>query len=341
MTDWTAPEQGPRRHSGLETLCGHLEAMLWGGAAAAVLASTPADQLADRSDALTLVTLPAWDWRLPCMAIGRKGVEHGTGEALLMPVRLDWGGNDALVRLVPQDQPETEFSWTACSMGWSDSGDVQLSHFEKVCPETELVSILMPRSRSAAGTGRTMGDQLRELVRDGHQSQWQLLFSLEPFITSTVRKAHAAVSHEIGEARGGVAAVLHETGIEHIVNTMMLGESSEGTTGGASVPRLLEHCLQPDRFAKVDPLMYLRRNLRRDAEDLVRRAIGDPRIGPKIRRLAATMPGATVDEVVAAYRREHPQDRLSLARAEAALSVGPDPMARSVLLDPETNGSAR
>lgn len=257
-----------------------------------------------------------------------------------MPVRLDWGGNEALVRIEDPADPPDVYRWTARSMGWNDSGSIQLHQGADSSLEL-LTGILDLSTGSTTGIGRATVDQLRELSRAGHQSKWQLLFSLEPFITSTVRKAHSAVSHEIGELTGRVRAVLHETGIEHVVNTMMLGEPVEGTVRGASVPRLLEQCLEPDRFARVDPLMFLRRNLRRDAEEHVRRAIGDPRIGPKIRRIAAAMPGATVDEVVEAYRREHPQDRLSTARAEAALSVGSDPMARSVLLDPETNVGAR
>jgi hypothetical protein len=149
------------------------------------------------------------------------------------------------------------------------------------------------------------------------------------------------VSHEIGELTGRVQSVLHETGIEQVVNVMMVGDPATESSEGASVSRLLEQCLRPDRFSKVDPLMFLSRNLRRDAEDHIRRAIGDPRVGPKVRRVAASMPGAGLEEIVEAYRREHPQDKLSTARAQAALQVGADPMARSVLLDPETNRGAR
>ncbi|MFC7400913.1 hypothetical protein ACFQQD_01145 [Citricoccus sp. GCM10030269] len=168
-----------------------------------------------------------------------------------------------------------------------------------------------------------------------------MLFSLEPFVMATVRKAHSAVSHEIGELTGRVQSVLHETGIEQVVNIMMVGDAAVDSTEEASVSRLVEQCLRHDRFAKVDPLMFFSRNLRRDAEDHVRRAIGDPRIGPKIRRVAARMPGAGLEEIVEEYRRVHPQDKLSTARAQAALNVGSDPMALSVLLDPETNRGAQ
>ncbi|MFC0249959.1 hypothetical protein ACFFIO_15735 [Citricoccus parietis] len=354
-----APDGGgsaPRRHPTLESLCSHLESILWGRAAEQLLAAGPTAGAAPGTVAengagpRTLVLLPAWDWRLPAMEIGRKGRDHESGETLLMPVRLDWGGNDALIRVEGPEGPERPYRWTAHSMGWADSGD--LSHPGELRPNnsqraknpsrvTSLNAIVSDGNYSAPGIHRYTVEGLHDLVRAGRHSQWQLLFSLEPFVTATVHKAHSAVSHEIGALSGRVQAVLHETGIEQVVNVMMVGETAVDSAEDASVSRLLEHCLRPDRFAKVDPLMYLSRNLRRDAEDHIRRAIGDPRIGPKVRRVAAQMPGATLDEIVAAYRLEHPQDKLSTARAQAALNVGSDPMARSVLIDPETNRGAR
>lgn len=345
-------ESTPRRHPTLDSLCSHLESILWGRAAERLLSidgAVPA-VAAGEVGSRTLVLLPAWDWRLPAMKIGRKGRDHESGETLLMPVRLDWGGNDALVQLVRHEGPARPFRWTAQSMGWSDTGEwadagelsSHISHqAEKPSRVTSLNAIVSDENYSAPGIQCFTAQSLHDLVRAGRQSQWQLLFSLEPFVTATVHKAHAAVSHEIGALTGRVQTVLHETGIEQVVNVMMVGDTAVDSTEGASVSRLLEHCLRPDRFAKVDPLMYLSRNLRRDAEDHIRRAIGDPRIGPKVRRVAAQMPGATLEEIVAAYRLEHPQDKLSTSRAQAALNVGSDPMARSVLIDPETNRGAR
>jgi hypothetical protein len=325
----------PQRHAALEALCGRLESILWGRAAQALReAGLPEGEW-------DVVLLPAWDWRLPSMEIGRKGQDHASGEALLMPVRLDWGGNDALLQLADPAGPPPSYRWTAHSMGWGDEGEIQLN----ICRSGPCQGLrdgrVSPDNHSAPGIRRCTVEDLDELVRAGRQSQWHLLFSLEPFVTSTVRKAHSAVSHEIGESTGRFQPVLHDTGIEQIVNVMMVGEPTAEGVDTPSVPRLLEQCLRHDRFTKVDPLMFLRRNLRRDAEDQVRRAIGDPRIGPKVRRVARQMPGATLEEIVAAYRLEHPQDKLSTARAQAALQVGSDPMAHSVALDPETNRGAR
>jgi hypothetical protein len=325
----------PQRHAALEALCGRLESILWGRAADTLReAGCPAGEW-------DVVLLPAWDWRLPAMEVGRKGLDHESGEALLMPVRLDWGGNDALVRLEDPAQRPASYRWTAHSMGWSDAGELQPNNSRSASRRGLRDAIVTDGNNSAPGIRRRTVADLDELVRAGRQSQWQLLFSLEPFVTSTVRKAHSAVSHEIGEMTGRIQSVLHDTGIEQIVNVMMVGEPTAGVADTPSVPRLLEQCLRHDRFTKVDPLMFLRRNLRRDAEEQIRRAIGDPRVGPKVRRIARQMPGASLEEIVAAYRLEHPGDKLSTARAEAALQVVSDPMARSVALDPETNRGAR
>ncbi len=330
-----AEDGQPRRHPVLETFCRRLESILWGRAAETLRdAGRPAGER-------EVLLLPMWDWRLPAMEIGRKGLDHETGAALLMPVRLDWGGNDALLHLVDPAGPSPSYRWTAHSMGWGDTGEFQPNSSRSASHPGLCDGIVGSDNHYAPGIRRCAVEDLDELVRAGRQSQWQLLFSLEPFVTSTVHKAHSAVSHEISELTGRFQPVLHDTGIEQIVNVLMVGEPTAGVADTPSVPRLLEQCLRHDRFTTVDPLMFLRRNLRRDAEDQVRRAIGDPRIGPKVRRLARQMPGASVGEIVAAYRLEHPKDRLSTARAEAALQVGSDPMARSVALDPETNRGAR
>lgn len=325
----------PQRHALLDEFCGRLQSILWGRAARRLLQTGIPEGHRD------VHLLPVWDWRLPAMTIGRKGRDHESGEALLMPVRLDFGGNDALVRLVDPQDPTPSYSWTAHSMGWTDRGELQSRSSRSAARQARSAGIVTTGNNSAPGIVHRAVEDLEDLVRIGRQSQWQLLFSLEPFVASTVHKAHSAVSHEIGETTGRVQPVLHDTGIEQIVNVLMVGESTAEGVDSPSVPRLLEQCLRHDRFTKVDPLMFLRRNLRRDAEEHIRRAIGDPRIGPKVRRVARRMPGATTEQVVAAYRLEYPQDKLSTARAEAALHVGSDPMARCVSLDPETDRGPR
>lgn len=328
----------PGRHANLERICGLLEAILHGRAAERLLESNlePGKH--------KLLVFPAWDWRKPAMEIGRKAVDRATGQTLLMPVRLDWGGNDSLVQIVAPDASDEVFHWRAQSMGWSDAGTANVSDFQswsRIAENgTTLVSgpeSLSENVRSAVSTRGDTEAALRSLSIAGSDAMWQLVLGLEQYVGKTVRIAHAAVSHDIGRLTGNVQDVLHETGVEQVVNKMMFGAPEDGQAESASVMRMVELCLRPNCFTKVDPLRYMHIHLRRDAEDEIRKSIGDPRIGSKIRRLAVTMPGASLDQLVEEYRREYPADKLSMKRAEAALSVNSDPMARSVLLDADTN----
>lgn len=307
----------PTAHAELEVLCDQLQSVLWGRAADTILeAGVP-------QGSARITTLSAWDWRLPAMDIGRKGVNRTTGEQLLMPVRLDWGGNDALIRVDPAGSEAYPLRWQARSMGWSDTGLAAAELDEGSLAHLYAISTHDQSSTIAA---------LQRISQAGRDSMWRFLTGLEPFVTATVRKAHAAVRHEIAGTTGRIQDVLPETGLEQVVNTMLLGAEDEDASNSSAM-RLLNLCLRPECFVKVDPLMYLRQHIRRDAEEQIRRAIGDPRIGPKIRRLASSMPGSSIEEMVEEYRLAFPKDRLSLNRAEAALSVRPDPMAGAAPLD--------
>lgn len=340
MGEDDADEDAPGRHRNLERICNLLQAIMHGRAAQRLL-----DRGIEDVDG-RLVILDSWDWRMPAMEIGRKGVDRETGRSLLMPVRLDWGGNDALVQVVPVGSGRAAFRWRAKSMGWSDSGNVEVS-----TSSVHRMSVTGATLSGGAGS-RAIRRELETLSTAGSDALWQFILGLEQFVASTVWKAHSAVSHEISGLTGKVQNVLHETGVEQVVNKMMFGTSTDVIDGGdgdgdlksadgsASVMRMVELCLRPDCFTRVDPMKYMHRHLRRDAEDEVRKLIGDPRIGAKIRRIAAGMRGASLEQIVEQYRVEYPGDRLSLKRAEAALSVRSDPMAGTVLLDQDTNGRA-
>ena len=66
-------------------------------------------------------------------------------------------------------------------------------------------------------------------------------------------KAHSRVSNEVAGPAGTSSrpTVLDETDLEVVVDTLLLGED-----GGRSSPvnRMLDRCLRPDTFRRVDPL---------------------------------------------------------------------------------------
>src|SRR5699024_9606795 len=141
-----------------------------------------------------------------------------------------------------------------------------------------------------------------------------------------------ALKHATCAMRNGVVgqptAALDDITLERIRTEVVYG------TDGPSSPiqRLVERCTRPGTFARVDPEKYVISSVRTDARAAVRKALGDPHVGSKVRRLATEMPEADLEDLVAAYRQRYPADRLSTTRAEAALSVAPDANAVTVPL---------
>lgn len=180
----------------------------------------------------------------------------------------------------------------------------------------------MPRRRLVA--------ELEKLVADGRTARWEALLSLEPYVCHEVRRASRAVSYDVltdDIDAFEVPEVLDEEGRRKVADKMLLGD---GDDPGRVTP-LLERCLAPAAFVKVDPLKYVATDIHRSAQEEVRKAIGDPQTGRKIRQVARSMPDAAVEEVVDAYRTRYPRDSMSASRVQAALTAGPDAMALAVL----------
>ena len=324
-------EVASKRHPTLEVLCSRLEAIMTGRAAAALLehpAAIPARA--------GLVILPSWSWLRPLIDVGRKDKEYGTGEGLLMPVRTEWTPGPVIV----VGEESQAVSYRTIGMGHKAAGQTRLirrAGEEELVSPAEVPSLSNPVFVGAAPR-RTVIASLEALAAAGHRARWEIINELEPRVMQTIRKAHSAVSHEVGISSGLVQPMLDEIGLEEVLAAMMYGEREvpgEKERPG-SIFRLIELCLSPKSFVIVDLLKWIGKHGRRDAETQIRRKLGDPHIGPKIREIARRYQGSDISVVVAEYRKVYPKDRLSLSRAQAALSVSPDAMARSTLLEAET-----
>ena len=97
-------------------------------------------------------------------------------------------------------------------------------------------------------------------------------------------RAHSSIRAEMGDPRTGTlgAPVVDQVKLDQLRDQMMFGDD----THSSAAERLLKLCTSPGTFRRVDPLRYLTTAIRRDATTAVRRAIGDPHIGPKVRGLA-------------------------------------------------------
>lgn len=320
-----APAAHDTRHPTLAVLCGRYERIMHGLAAEELLA---AGNLPDRAG---VVTLPAWSWEHPLIDVGRKAKAHRTGERMLMPVRNSF--DTAVVVLVTD--AAVPVSHRTAGMGHTFAGQSRLVPRPGEAPAvnvTELPTMATPVFVGAGTRSRTAA-VLAALVADGKAARWEILTWLEPRLRSFAHQAHASVSYEIGLTTGVVEPMLDELTVEQIVDDMMYGSNSaeeDGRETGkpSAMFRLIELCLKPETFLRVDPLKYMTKHMRRDVEAQIRRRLGDPHIGPKIREIARQYPRAEIADIVEAYRAVYPKDRLSLPRAEAALSVTPSAAAR-------------
>lgn len=329
------------RHPGLDTVCARLEAILHGRAAADLLRDVRS--IPERAG---IVILPAWSWERPLIDVGRKdkaftpgegrtGKTPGMFERLLLPVRNDW--STPMVRLVAG--ASIPVTYRSLGMGHQMAGQSKLitrPGAPAVARVTDVPSLADPVFVGESLRHRTVME-LRRLVDAGVTARWELIRDIEPKLEQNLHVAHSAVSHEIGQTSGTVVPMLDLQGLEQVQNLMMFGEVDEdGKEKPGSVFRLIELCLTADCFVKVDPLRYMVKHLRRDAETEIRRKIGDPHIGPKVRAVALKHPRAELAVIVDEYRKIYPKDRLSIPRAQAALSVRPDAMASCTELMPET-----
>ncbi|MET4143998.1 hypothetical protein [Arthrobacter sp. UYCo732] len=328
-----------RKHPSLEVLCARLERIMHGQAAQALLA---AGDLPDRAG---IVTLPAWSWEHPLIDVGRKDKAHGTGERMLMPVRNNW--NTPMVVLIAEEA--VPVSYSTRGMGHARAGQSKLVRRPGLAPVTAVTAVPSLAEPVFVGAGLPSRNvaYLNALVKAGESAHWEVLQGMEPKLRSAVLQAHSSVSYEIGLSTGVVEPMLDELGLDQVIDTMMYGElrDEEDETGDrdkgkpSAIFRLIELCLEPDCFLRVDPLRYMTKHMRRDAESQIRRRLGDPHIGPKIREIARRHPRAEIADIVEAYREVYPKDRLSLPRARAALSVSPSASARTTMLVPESFNS--
>ena len=298
------------RHGWLDELCGHLQAAIWAAGAA--------DLLADRATWPTrgaVLTLPCWRWAVPAADVGRKS-RAADGGTLLLPARVAWDPGAGV--LVPQGR-SVPASWRTAGLGLGDGGGALLACTRH--PEVRLDprTWLPDRVTATAATRTGMAHDLARITAAGRAARWDLLQMLEPYVRSAVVRGHARVAAEVaGESNhSGPRVVLDDTDQEVVIDTLLLGEGA----GPGHVARMLDRCLRPGTFTRVDPLRYIAVTLRRDAEQEIRRRIGDPRIGRKVRALHRLHPGICLPDLVERYRALHPQDRLTPRQAAAALET--------------------
>jgi hypothetical protein len=241
-----------------------------------------------------------------------------------LPVRLAWAPSPVVA--MPAGATAT-FRWVAVGTGHTGAGVTSVTadrHVDAPAlrrPDDGICAAgAIPEAVTApvlpAGRARLV---LASLVADGEAARWEIIAALEAKALEAVRRAYAEIATEVGPAADGTYRLLDGLDVQVLADRMLLGDT--GSPGLAPVARLIERCLSPNAFARVEPRRYVTSALRVYATEEVRRAIGDPHVGPKVRAAAAALGTTDIDAVIAYYRARRPADRLGRRRAEAALDI--------------------
>lgn len=315
--DVTAGFADGDRHGWTDTWCSRLTRIMLGRVAAEHLASSPLPRRG------AVVELPTWIW-LPAAGRGRKGIARDGG-SLLMPARVEWSVPNP--GIVPDGQMVT-LRWRSHGMEQQISGTTTVTaghagaSFVDGEPPAGAVAVA---TEPAAALRRRLSD----LSQDGAQAWWDALTSLEPFVERALTNGHAYLARDV-HGRDGAPPVLDEVSLAQLRDHMLLGEEGDKAS---PVGRLIEGSLDAARFASVDPERYVMTALRRDAQEAIRRRIGDPHVGSRIRRVAQEIGSRDIGLVVAAYNDGRRSDLIGPDRAEKALGVTPpDAIVRAVPL---------
>lgn len=266
----------------------------------------------------TLIALPVWSMRHAMISVGRKGLAPGGGVADL-PVRIVWDQGSVIAFSGAQS-----ISGRLRGLGWDEG-------FEVTIDEHGSISGLPHGSHDASEPGR-----IRErLIARGSMARWEMGMSLERLVRKRMHEINLAVGAEIGNSRDGA---LNPILLDEVVTDIHLGRDGEDRS---VIHRAIDKCLEPDTFDKVEVSRYLNVRLRARATERIRDALGDPRIGFKVRSVYRDIKPSTLDELLDAYRKKYPNDRLGRGVAIAALGTEVAPSARADSFDEENGVGTR
>jgi hypothetical protein len=156
---------------------------------------------------------------------------------------------------------------------------------------------------------------LDDLASDGRSARWEILHIFENNLRWNFERALRSVNVELGlESMPAIDRAASET----IQNNILLGD--DGRSDSLAL-RLINRCLEGEAFSRVDPECYVRRALFSGSESAIRRYIGDPHIGRKVRKVSDQIQSDDVDLITEEFSRQNPNAKLGSNRAKAALSA--------------------
>lgn len=346
MATWSAGE----RHGWLAEFCPRLEIMLHGRDAAAV--NGKAGELA-----AAVVLLPMWRWGTSVIDVGRKD-RAADGGQLLMPIRMMWsldGHDTSSVQVL--DEGIHHFSWRTIGLGVTMRGDMDVTVTGR---PGDLMRVEcgdgVPPQTLAVGLAHNPRFLLEQLSVAGAEAKFRMLadksdddgsdltggLSLAPWVDREIHQAHLHLAKSAAEAAGldpsiDPPALMGEAGYQECRNAMLFGKPRTHALRPGShpswderdisprVPAMLDRCLDAP-FDRYDPLIHTSMSLHRDAQDTVKRYVGDCPEGVRIRTVASNAGLIVKDvgddliaEVLTLFRQRHPNVGSSYEHVRAAL----------------------
>lgn len=249
------------------------------------------------------------------------------GESYITWVALDEAGDPVNSELPAiAVRPGQRVRWSICEQGQSFTGeavvDVSWAGSE---PEVSITgdwpSAAMPVASQSP----------RQVTSDGKVALFALVSALEKHVADCLEQANRYVARElegrVGDAAEGWAdssnhGAVDRVALDTIGTELMFGRDDEESS---AVLRMARRAALTS--INNQPLgNWWAVNLRARAEERIRKHIGDPHIGPKIRRFTsnylATAENATVEDLLEQYRRANPRDQAGRNRLLAAISAG-------------------
>ncbi|MFI8776592.1 hypothetical protein ACIGH6_05815 [Brachybacterium paraconglomeratum] len=294
-------------HATSEQLCTLLDHMIW--------ARSATEQPRPRHR-VRLHALPPTMWIRPVPGVGgHKQARTGT-----LPATIAWH-DGPLHAADPACTSPVSTGWTVEAAGTHLDGVIDLT--EGRASELGRPSEAMwPAHRAPVLSAYEATRALEGFEEAGELARWSMLTHLEQFAHENVHRVAASLCREITgiDDHETAAALLDDQQLDQVVTHVIYGTSGPDSR----ILRSLDRCLDPATTRNVDPIRYLTTQIRRDLADQVRVAIGDPQVGPRVRRVARSLGiGAGLEAIIARYNQLHPSDRVSTTRAIRALTVAP------------------
>lgn len=276
---------------------------------------------------LSVAVLPSFVWVLPQIPVGRKGIGRDNTR-ILFPARIVWGQSSESVVCIGAGNSVT-LSWSVSDVGVGATGtttvtcghnlsiDRPISHTADPLVGLTRLDAMPTLIETTAMTYRSSIRALDRIVTDGESAMWDARLMLEGHAKWMLQKRRALIADEINP--GGLAKVFDETDLEVVSSELLLGNPERNIS--PAYDRIINRCLSPQAFARVDPMHRVMASLGSCTESALRRRIGDPHVGRKIRKLFRDEGFETLEEFLSRYRELWPRDAVGVKRVADAVDV--------------------